>query len=48
LPIKGKLNLYWLDTRSWVDLDATPEQGSGLPTAQLQHFSRYAAGKAGW
>lgn len=48
LPIKGKLELYWLDSTDWVDLNTAPEKGSGLPTAQLQHFSRYAAGKAGW
>jgi len=48
LALTSPVTIFWLDSKTWVDLGAAPQQGTGLPTADLQHFSKYAAGKAGW
>lgn len=48
LALTSPVTIFWLDSKTWVDLGAAPQPGTGLPTADLQHFSKYAAGKAGW
>jgi len=48
LALTSPVTIFWLDSRTWVDLGARPQPGTGLPTADLQHFSKYSAGKAGW
>jgi len=48
LALKSPVTIFWLDSKTWVDLGARPQPGTGLPMADLQHFSKYSAGKAGW
>ena len=44
------LTIFWYDpsTKNWVNLGATKDPKTGLPTVSLKHFSVYRAGKAGW
>ncbi|HYJ33498.1 MAG TPA: hypothetical protein VE326_09795, partial [Candidatus Binatia bacterium] len=48
LALTSPVTIFWLDFKTWVDIGADPQPGTGLPTADLQHFSKYSAGKAGW
>lgn len=48
LSLTNPVTILYLDAKTWVDLGARPQAGTGLPTADLAHFSKYAAGKAGW
>jgi hypothetical protein len=42
--------IYWYDEAAgrWVDIGATWDPNTQTVTAQLDHFSRYRAGRAGW
>lgn len=44
------IGIYWYDPAqlAWVNMLAGSDPTSGTLTANLSHFSKYAAGKAGW
>ena len=46
----GNETTYWYDpTRDlWVDMNADPDASAKTVTANLNHFSQYGTGKAGW
>jgi hypothetical protein len=48
LALVSPVTIFWLDHTKWVGLPTRPQLGTGFPTADLQHFSKYSAGKAGW
>ncbi|MDM7916210.1 MAG: hypothetical protein QUU85_13245 [Candidatus Eisenbacteria bacterium] len=45
-----RATVYWLDEQAneWVDIHGTFDAGAMLLWVDLPHFSRYAAGRAGW
>jgi len=48
LTLLQPLTIYYWNGTTWVDLGVSPQAGTGFPTADLMHFSKYSAGKAGW
>ncbi|MBD3162619.1 MAG: hypothetical protein GF346_09650 [Candidatus Eisenbacteria bacterium] len=42
--------VYWFDEESgeWTDVGGTYDPSTGVLEAELEHFSRYGAGRAGW
>lgn len=46
----GNQTIYWYNPTQnlWVDMDAAPDASAKTVTANLNHFSKYGAGKAGW
>jgi hypothetical protein len=50
LPDASTLTMYWYDPSglTWVNCSAKSRTMGALVTMSLEHFSRYAAGKAGW
>lgn len=44
------VTLYWFDESldQWVDVGGTWNKSTGILTQQLNHFSQYGGGRAGW
>lgn len=51
LPVDpSTMTIYWYDSvaKQWVDVHGTGDSRRLVVTVNLQHFSTYRAGKAGW